>query len=170
MNIKTKPGSREETLLLNSLSGKKNEGSLHVWHDVPPAGRWVEWAQVSSGGVQVGEQREEEMSGDRQCSLRWACDTAWPPVRPGLLLVMQQPGMGQADSNMERTGLGRVRRMYERQMNWCMQIYVRSGKWGRTHDLYTAQNVAAGVSDRWAEEYAWSLQYLTGFTTKGLFS
>lgn len=29
-----------------------------VWHDVPPAGRWVEWAEVVLGsGVQVREQR-----------------------------------------------------------------------------------------------------------------
>lgn len=46
------------------------------------------------------------MSGDRQCSLRCACDTAWPPVRPGLLPVRQQLGMGQAGSGLRETSAG----------------------------------------------------------------
>lgn len=68
-----------------------------------------------------------------------------------MLAVRQQPGMGRAGRGAQtwRRGLGRVRTMYEGQMNWCMQIYVRSG--GRDYWDFEGhmiiQNVAAGVGD-----------------------
>lgn len=54
----------------------------------------------------------------------------------------------QAGAQTWRPGMGRVSGMYERQMNWCLHFYVRSGGgdyWDfRGHIIFT-QTVAAGL-------------------------
>lgn len=90
------------------------------------------------------------MSEDRQCSLRWACDTTWPPVRPSLLTVRQASAMGQAGLQTWRRGPGRVRGdvQCERQMNWCVQMCVRAGGsycWDFQPHMTFAHSTAAGA-------------------------
>lgn len=77
----------------------------------------------------------------------------------GLVCCLSGSSLGwdrQAGAQTWRRGLGRVRRMHERQMNWCMQIYVRSGGryyWDFKAHMILTQNVAAGrgllVTDEW---------------------
>lgn len=60
------------------------------------------WGKLRYEAVGFGSgSRKEEMSGDRHCSLQWACDTAWPPVKPSLLPVRQQPLLGQAGMQLK---------------------------------------------------------------------
>lgn len=118
--IKIKLDSRDKSCPKN--------GNLPVWHDVPPAGRWVEWAEVKSGWVQVRGQRggnEWRQAAVSAASL-WHC-LATCQAQFAACQAAARDGTGRRWAQTWRRGLGRVRRKYERQMNWCMQIYVSSG-------------------------------------------
>lgn len=108
----THKDSREKSLRLNSFTVKK-EASMFSMLFPQQEGGWRGWGLERWSSGQGS--RKEEMSIDRHCSLRWACDTAWPPVRPGLLPVRQQPGMGRAGrgSNMEKKAGGAEEDVWE---------------------------------------------------------
>lgn len=61
------------------------------------------------------------MTGDRQCSLRSACDTSWPPVRPSLPPVRQQPGIEQAVGSNTGNSTGEGEKNTGG-MKWCRSV------------------------------------------------
>lgn len=84
------------------------------WHDVTPEEGGWKWAGCTERCGSGHGSRKEEISWDRRCSLRWACDTAWPPVRPGLLPVRKRRVLGQAHRgrNMEMRAGGAAKNRF----------------------------------------------------------
>lgn len=172
--IKNKGRQQGEKPPFKQLGCEKKK-KPHVWHDVAPAGRRVERAGGLErwGSGKGAERRKWVETGGALCGE--------PVTLPGHLsgpvcrLSGSSPGWDRqaAGSNMET----RAGRMYEGQMNWCMQIYVRSGRcynWDFKGHMICTQRSSWGwrlsVAGEWEICIMKPEQYFAGLTIQCFWS